>query len=82
MTEVKVVYAEMLSRGPEHWPFNAAPEWLMQEIRAGNVELSSRGARDYAVIDVTTPNGPKEATPGDFITFTNGELGVRKADAQ
>ena len=76
MDRVRMLYAEMLSRGPEHSPFAEYPDWLDRACRDMRVKLSSRGARDYAVVDVETPNGWQEATPGDHITHQNGVLGV------
>ncbi len=77
--EVKIVYAEMLRKGPEHTPFAAMPAWLKTAILDGKVELSTRGARDYAVLDVQTATGTEEAQPGDFISHdSQGRLFVRR----
>lgn len=76
---VKVIYAEMLSRGPECWPFESKPEWLVRAAENGEVDFSTRGARDYAVINVQTPNGIEEAGPGDFIIRSRGHLSIEKA---
>lgn len=76
---VKVVYTEMLSKGPEHPPFDALPEWLLARLDQ-SVRLSHRGARDYAVLDVDTADGVKEATPGDFIVLmADGHLDVEQS---
>lgn len=64
---VKVVYAEMLAGVPECFPFDEEPEWLSAAIQNKTLALSTRGARDYAVIAVKTGHGTAEATPGDFI---------------
>lgn len=78
---VKVIYAEMLSQGPEHWPFDERPEWLIQAVNDGTLDLSTRGARDYAVIEIRTLEGTMEAGPGDHvIRGVKGELYPCKPD--
>jgi len=78
---VKVIYAEMLSKGPECWPCNERPEWLIEAVNSGTVTLSTRGARDYAVLDIHTLEGTMEATPGDYIIRgVKGELYPCKPD--
>ena len=79
MERVKVIYAEMLNRRPEHSAFDSYPDWLHAACMDMRVRLSERGARDYAVAEVSTPDGWKEATPGDHITHQDGVLGVESA---
>ncbi len=78
MERVRLVYAEMLNAGPAHSPFKEYPEWLDTACKDLRVKLSGRGARDYAVADVLTPDGWQEATPGDYITHAGGVLGVER----
>jgi hypothetical protein len=78
---VKIVYAEMLSDGPECSPFQEQPEWLKEAVENGVLSLSTKGARDYAVVDVNTLEGIMEATPGDMlIRGIKGELYPCKPD--
>lgn len=78
---VKVLFQEMLADGPEGPPVENAPEWFNDAVRAGVVTLSTRGARDYAVLDIHTLEGVMEATPGDWIIRgIKGELYPCKPD--
>lgn len=78
---VRVVYQEMLRDGPEGPPVLNAPEWFNQAVRDEIVTLSTRGARDYAVLDINTLEGTMEATPGEWIIRgIKGELYPCKAD--
>lgn len=78
---VKIVYAEMLSKGPECSPFAEHPAWLGEAVSDGRLTLSTKGARDYAVVDVNTLEGAMEATPGDWlIRGVKGELYPCKPD--
>lgn len=77
MDKVKVNYAEMLSGGRmDGSPFAEYPDWLDRACKDMRICRSTAGARDYAVVDVETPEGWREATPGDHITHDNGVLGV------
>lgn len=81
MDRVKVCYAEMLAGVKmDGSPFDEYPDWLGRACRDLRVKLSSSGARDYAVVDVDTPRGWREATPGDYITHDNGVLGVEVSE--
>jgi hypothetical protein len=78
---VRIVYAEMLRDGPEHSPFAEQPQWLMDAWDADVLSLSTKNARDYAVIDVNTLEGVMEAQPGDYlIRGIKGELYPCKPD--
>ena len=78
---VKIIYAEMLSNGPEHSPFAEMTPWIEASITSGVLSLSTKGARDYAVIEIKTLEGTMEATPGDYlIRGIKGELYPCKPD--
>lgn len=78
---VKVIYAEMTGKGPERPPFDELPPWLLTAIDAGDITLSSKNARDYAVINVNTLEGVMEAGPGDYLVRgIKGELYPCKPD--
>ena len=75
---VKIGYAEMCCDGPECSPFDEQPVWLMDAFVAGTLTWSTRGARDYAVIDI---EGVMEGGPGDYlIRGVQGELYACKGD--
>ena len=78
---VRVVYAEMLRDGPECSPFDSHPSWLDEAVIAGVLTLSTKNARDYAVVNVNTLEGVMEAIPGDWIIRgVKGELYPCKPD--
>lgn len=67
---VRIEYAEMLRNGPEHSPFRPPiPPWLKTAVEKGVVALSTRGARDYAVIELKVPSqeGTIDVFPGDYL---------------
>lgn len=78
---VLIQYAEMLATGPECSPFTEHPDWLKEAVKADTLALSSKGARDYAVVEVRTLEGVMEALPGDYlIRGVKGELYPCKPD--
>lgn len=78
---VQVQFCEMLASGPEPGLFKERPDWLIDGFEAGVLALSTRGARDYAVIEVKTLEGTMEALPNDYIIRgVKGELYPCKPD--
>lgn len=65
---VQMAHSEMGANGPLDPLFRqAAPSWLREAIEREEVVLSTRGARDYAVLEIRTREGVMEATPDDWI---------------
>lgn len=79
---VKVVYAEKLGGGRlDCSPFSEMTDWLVAAAESGVLTESTKGARDYAVLNIKTLEGTMEATPGDWIIRgVKGELYPCKPD--
>jgi hypothetical protein len=78
---VQVRYSEMTAKGPEYYPFSESVDWITNAINDGIITISSKNARDYAVISIKTLEGTMEAGPGDWIIRgIKGELYPCKND--
>lgn len=65
---VQMHYAEIVAGHKlENDLFDEIPDWLRNAIESGRIRLSSRDARDYAVLGIDTPEGTMECSPGDWI---------------
>jgi hypothetical protein len=58
-------------------PFSAVPAWIDSMLQARGLIPHTTGGTDYAQWHVVTPDGVKNARPGDWIVLrSSGELDV------